>query len=79
MTREFFARKVENNLYSVGMIASLKEIAPGQSQKVSAQFYVGPQEEKKLEALYPRLGIGERLWLVDHLGQTTVLAARQPQ
>jgi len=68
MTREFFARKVENNLYSVGMIASLKEIAPGQSQKVSAQFYVGPQEEKKLEALYPGLE------LVKDYGWLTILA-----
>jgi YidC/Oxa1 family membrane protein insertase len=68
MAREFFARKVENNLYSVGMIASLKEIAPGQSQKVSAQFYVGPQEEKKLEALYPGLE------LVKDYGWLTILA-----
>jgi len=68
MAREFFARKVDNNLYSVGMIASLKEIAPGQSQKVSAQFYVGPQEEKKLEALYPGLE------LVKDYGWLTILA-----
>jgi YidC/Oxa1 family membrane protein insertase len=68
MAREFFARKVDNNLYSVGMIASLKEIAPGQSQKVNAQFYVGPQEEKKLEALYPGLE------LVKDYGWLTILA-----
>jgi YidC/Oxa1 family membrane protein insertase len=68
MAREFFARKVDNNLYSVGMIASLKEIAPGQSQKINAQFYVGPQEEKKLEALYPGLE------LVKDYGWLTILA-----
>ena len=68
MAREFFARKVDNNLYAVGMIASLKEIAPGQSQKVNAQFYVGPQEEKKLEALYPGLE------LVKDYGWLTILA-----
>jgi YidC/Oxa1 family membrane protein insertase len=68
MAREFFARKVDNNLYAVGMIASLKEIAPGQSQKINAQFYVGPQEEKKLEALYPGLE------LVKDYGWLTILA-----
>ena len=68
MARDFFARKVDNNLYSVGMIANLKEIAPGQSQKINAQFYVGPQEEKKLEALYPGLE------LVKDYGWLTILA-----
>ena len=68
LPREFFARKVDNNLYSVGMIATLKEIAPGQSQKINAQFYVGPQEEKKLEALYPGLE------LVKDYGWLTILA-----
>jgi len=68
MAREFFARKVDNNLYAVGMIAGLKELAPGQRQKVSAQFYVGPQEEKKLEALYPGLE------LVKDYGWLTILA-----
>jgi len=68
LPREFFARKVDNNLYSVGMIATLKDIAPGQSQKINAQFYVGPQEEKKLEALYPGLE------LVKDYGWLTILA-----
>ncbi len=68
MARDFFARKVDNNLYAVGMIATLKEVAPGQSQKVKAQFYVGPQEEKKLEALYPGLE------LVKDYGWLTILA-----
>jgi YidC/Oxa1 family membrane protein insertase len=80
MSREFFARKVDSNLYSVGMIAALKEIAPGQSQKISTQFYIGPQEEKKLEALYPGLELVKDYgwltilakplyWLLDHLNE----------
>jgi YidC/Oxa1 family membrane protein insertase len=80
MAREFFARKVDANLYSVGMIANLKEIAPGQSQKINAQFYIGPQEEKKLEALYPGLELVKDYgwltilakplyWLLDHLNE----------
>ncbi len=80
MTREFFARKVDSNLYSVGMIAAPKEIAPGQSQKINAQLYIGPQEEKKLEALYPGLELVKDYgwltilakplyWLLDHLNE----------
>ena len=53
--RENFVRKVDNNLYAVGMIAPMGEVAPGQSKAIDNQLYVGPQEEKKLEALAPGL------------------------
>jgi YidC/Oxa1 family membrane protein insertase len=53
--RELFMRKVDNNLYSVGMIAPLESIAPGARQSVEARFFAGPQEEKVLEALTPGL------------------------
>ncbi len=53
--RENFVRKVDTNLYAVGMIAPLGEVAPGQSKAIDTQLYVGPQEEKKLEALAPGL------------------------
>ena len=53
--RENFVRKVDNNLYAVGMITPLGEVAPGQSKALENQLYVGPQEEKKLEALAPGL------------------------
>ncbi len=51
---ENFVRKVDNNLYAVGLIESLK-IAAGQTQKFDAKLYVGPQEEKSMEALAPGL------------------------
>ncbi|MDT8990393.1 membrane protein insertase YidC [Curvibacter sp. APW13] len=41
--------------YRVSAIAPLAAIAPGQSQSVEAQLFVGPQEEKMLEALSPGL------------------------
>jgi YidC/Oxa1 family membrane protein insertase len=49
--RENFARKVDTNLYAVGMITALSNVAPGQSKSVEATLFTGPQEEKKLEAL----------------------------
>ena len=66
--RDLFARKVDNNLYSVGMIAALPTIAPGASQSIEAKLFVGPQEEKKLEALYPGLE------LVKDYGFLTILS-----
>jgi len=53
--RENFVRKVDTNLFAVGMITPLGEVAPGQSKVLENQLYVGPQEEKKLEALAPGL------------------------
>ncbi|PUE50325.1 membrane protein insertase YidC [Limnohabitans sp. 2KL-1] len=55
--RENFVRKVDTNLYAVGMITPLAELAPGQSKTVSAQLFSGPQEEKVLEALAPGLDL----------------------
>ena len=66
--RENFARKVDTNLYSVGMITPFSEVAPGQTKALEATLFVGPQEEKMLEALAPGLE------LVKDYGWLTVLA-----
>ena len=66
--RELFMRKVDNNLYSVGMITTLDPVAPGSSKVVDARLYVGPQEEKLLETLAPGLE------LVKDYGWLTILA-----
>jgi YidC/Oxa1 family membrane protein insertase len=57
ITRENFVRKVDNNLYAVGMITPMADVAPGQSKTVSSQLFVGPQEEKVLESLAPGLDL----------------------
>jgi YidC/Oxa1 family membrane protein insertase len=57
ITRENFVRKVDTNLYAVGMITPVTDVAPGQSKTVSSQLFVGPQEEKVLEALAPGLDL----------------------
>jgi len=54
--------------YRVTAISPLDIIKPGQSKSVAATFYAGPQEEKKLEALYPGLE------LVKDYGWLTILA-----
>ena len=69
--RENFVRKVDNNLYAVGMITPLGEVAPGQSKVLDNQLFVGPQEEKKLEALAPGLE------LLKDYGWLAMLAYRQ--
>ena len=54
--------------YRVTTISPLEAIKPGQTKSVTATFYAGPQEEKKLEALYPGLE------LVKDYGWLTILA-----
>jgi YidC/Oxa1 family membrane protein insertase len=54
--------------YRVTAISPLEAIKPGQSKSVAATLYAGPQEEKKLEALYPGLE------LVKDYGWLTILA-----
>ncbi|BDT73991.1 membrane protein insertase YidC [Comamonadaceae bacterium OS-4] len=39
--------------YRATMITPLETVAPGQTKAVEAKLFVGPQEEKKLEALAP--------------------------
>jgi len=67
-SREYFARKVDTNLYSAGMIGQLGKIAAKSSESVTAHLYVGPQEEKTLESIYPGLE------LVKDYGWLTILA-----
>ncbi|QHI98822.1 membrane protein insertase YidC [Xylophilus rhododendri] len=66
--RDLFMRKVDNNLYAVGMITSLGQLAPGASKTVDATLFAGPQDENKLEALMPGLE------LVKDYGWLTILA-----
>ena len=53
--RDLFTRKVSDNLYSVGMIASLGSLEPGSSKSVDARLFAGPQVETMLKELAPGL------------------------
>ena len=67
-SRENFARKVDTNLYSAGMIAPVGEVAPGASKSFGARLFIGPQEEKMLESVAPGLE------LVKDYGWLTILS-----
>ncbi len=66
--RDLFLRKVDTNLYAVGMITPVDAIAPGASKSVESRFFVGPQVEKSLETITPGLE------LVKDYGWLTILA-----
>jgi YidC/Oxa1 family membrane protein insertase len=66
--RELFTRRVDTNLYSVGMITTLDAIAPGTTKSVESRFFAGPQVEKSLETVTPGLE------LVKDYGVLTILA-----
>ena len=53
--REYFARKIDQNLYAAGMITPIGAIAPGATAAVDARLFIGPQEEKVLESIAPGL------------------------
>ena len=66
--RDNFVRKVDTNLYSVGMITPVGTIAPGQSKTLDSRLFAGPQVETLLETLAPGLE------LVKDYGWLTILA-----
>ncbi len=47
---ELFTRKIDQNLYAVGAIAPVGQVAPGAVAAQQGKLYAGPQESAKLEA-----------------------------
>jgi len=66
--REFFTRKVDTNLYSVGMIVPMGTLAPGAAKTVESRLFAGPQEEDVLSQIAPGLD------LVKDYGWLTILS-----
>jgi len=66
--RDLYARKIDNNLYSVGMVVPLPAQANESKQTHQVKLFVGPQEEKTLEGIYPGLE------LVKDYGWLTILS-----
>lgn len=54
-SRQNYVRETAKNLFSVGTLIPMKEIAPGASESNKAVFYSGPQEQERLEELAPGL------------------------
>jgi YidC/Oxa1 family membrane protein insertase len=66
--RDLYARKIDNNLYSVGMVMPLPAQANESKQTHQVKLFIGPQEEKTLENIYPGLE------LVKDYGFLTILS-----
>ena len=66
--REFYTRKIGNEIYSAGVIVPLTVPAGGDA-KVTVPLYAGPQEQDNLKAIAPGLDL-----VVDY-GWLTVIAA----
>ena len=66
--REFYSKKVAENLYSAGVIVPVGTIAPGATGVFTAKMYAGPQDQDRLKALAPGLEL-----VVDY-GWLTIIA-----
>ena len=67
--REFYTRKLGDNLYAAGLILPVAEVAAGKAVKFDVPLYAGPQEQDKLKQIAPGLDL-----VVDY-GWLTVIAA----
>lgn len=56
-SREFYTRKLTDDLYTAGVILPMGTVAPGGVSTVSVPLYAGPQEGHKLKALAPGLDL----------------------
>ncbi len=66
--REYYARTVDKNLYSIGSIVAMPALAPNASATSQSTLYVGPQDQEALAKIAPGLDL-----VVDY-GWLTVLA-----
>ncbi len=69
VSREFYTKQLSGNVFSIGSVSALGEIAPGASAGMSAKFYSGPQTQSQLKAVAPGLE-----YTVDY-GWLTIIAA----
>jgi len=69
LDREFYTKKLGENIFSIGSVSALGKIAPGASLDVTAQYYAGPQTQEYLKKTAPGLE-----YTVDY-GWLTVIAS----
>ncbi len=55
--REYFANRIDNNLYAIGALQGLGEIAPKASAAVQTRLLLGPQDQRMLETVAPGLDL----------------------
>ena len=69
LEREFYVRKLDNGLYSAGMIVPMPPVPPGGTASTTMRLYAGPQEQDVIGKLAPGFDL-----VVDY-GIFTVIAA----
>jgi YidC/Oxa1 family membrane protein insertase len=69
LQREFYTRKLDGDLYSIGVIVPAGPVAPGAAARVEVPLYAGPQDQDHLKSVAPGLQL-----VVDY-GWLTVIAA----
>ena len=67
--REFYTRKLDGDLFSIGVIVPVGPIAPTATARVEVPLYAGPQDQDHLQSVAPGLQL-----VVDY-GWLTVIAA----
>lgn len=55
--REFYTKKLSDDLFAAGVILPLGEISANASARVSMPLYIGPQEQETLKTLAPGLDL----------------------
>jgi YidC/Oxa1 family membrane protein insertase len=55
--REFYSRKLDDNLYAAGVIVPADPVSPGASATVVVPLYAGPQEQENLAKIAPGLDL----------------------
>ena len=55
--REYFTRKIGENLYAVGALQPLAELAPQAKASVETRLLIGPQDQRMLEKVAPGLDL----------------------
>jgi YidC/Oxa1 family membrane protein insertase len=69
LQREFYTRKLDGDLYAIGVIVPAGPVAPGATARVDVPLYAGPQDQDHLKSVAPGLQL-----VVDY-GWLTVIAA----
>lgn len=55
LPREFYTKQLSDNVYSIGSVSALGNIAPGATLEMPAKLFAGPQTQADLKAAAPGL------------------------
>jgi len=69
VTRQFYSKKLADNIYSIGTKSDIGVIAPGANAEVEARYYAGPQNQEVMKQVAPGLE-----YTVDY-GWLTIIAS----